>query len=204
MRKRVCSGVTILALMAAGLTATADTTNRPHAIEAGKSVMTVRVYKAGVLSALGHDHEITAPIARGLVDTTTGKVELHIAAGLLRVRGSEASEKDRAEIQSTMLSPAVLDVTRSTDLAWANPHGGAESAENQRALRGEFTLPSDGFRHETRQCCRRRHTGEGRSPYRVRHSVGALTRSAPGGGETCHDQIRRKKDRRNACMCHSD
>jgi hypothetical protein len=56
-----------------------------HAIDSGKSVMTVRVYKAGVFSALGHEHEIAAPITGGVVDSAAHHVELHIKAGSLRV-----------------------------------------------------------------------------------------------------------------------
>ena len=53
---------------------------QPHAIDTEKSVMTVRVYKAGMLSGLGHDHEISAPVANGTVDTTSRQVELHVNA----------------------------------------------------------------------------------------------------------------------------
>ena len=33
-------------------------------IDTQKSVMTVRVFKSGLFSAFGHDHEISAPIRR--------------------------------------------------------------------------------------------------------------------------------------------
>jgi polyisoprenoid-binding protein YceI len=71
--------------------------------------MTVRVYKAGVFSAFGHDHEISAPLSAGSADTATHHVELRMDAGALRVRDAKASEKDRNQIQTTMLGPEVLD-----------------------------------------------------------------------------------------------
>src|SRR5437588_3186355 len=85
----------------------------PRAIDVSKSTLTVRVYKAGVLSAFGHDHVITAPVGGGWADTTAHRVELHADAGKLRVSDPKASEKDRAEIQKTMLGPEVLDSARA-------------------------------------------------------------------------------------------
>ena len=118
---------TVLLLLAANLAWTGLASAQEHAIDAEKSVITVRVYKAGLFSAFGHDHEIAAPIGSGTVDTAARKVELHINASSLRVRDPGASEKNRSEIQKTMLSPEVLDVEhypeilfRSTD---AEPTG---------------------------------------------------------------------------------
>jgi polyisoprenoid-binding protein YceI len=89
-----------------------------HAIDTAKSVMTVRVYKAGVLSAFGHDHEIAAPITGGNVDSAGHHVELHTNASGLRVRDPKASEKDRDEIQKTMLGPDVLDADRYPEIVF--------------------------------------------------------------------------------------
>jgi polyisoprenoid-binding protein YceI len=80
-----------------------------QSIDTRTSVMTVRVYKAGLLSVLGHDHEIAAPIARGTVDTGAQQAELQVDADALRVRDPNVSEKDRGEIQKTMLGREVLD-----------------------------------------------------------------------------------------------
>src|SRR3569832_156516 len=89
-----------------------------HAIATGKSEMTVRVYKTGVLSAFGHDHELSAPLTSGSVDASAHRVELHVDAAALRVRDPGASEKDRAEIQKTMLGPEVLDVEHHHEIAF--------------------------------------------------------------------------------------
>jgi polyisoprenoid-binding protein YceI len=82
---------------------------QPRAIDTARSTMTIRVYKTGVLSVLGHDHEISAPVARGTVDVPRRTVELHIETGALQVRDPKASGKDRQEIQTTMLGSEVLD-----------------------------------------------------------------------------------------------
>src|SRR5262245_37133480 len=78
-------------------------------IDTQKSVMTVRVFKSGVFSAFGHEHEISAPIGHGTFNESQPSVELAVEARSLRVMDKDVSEKDRAEIQETMLGPKVLD-----------------------------------------------------------------------------------------------
>ena len=125
-----------LALWAASLAWTA-TAAAP--IDTGKSVMTVRVYKAGVLSALGHDHKIAAPIAGGTVDTAARQAELRVNAGALRVSDPQASDKDRAEIQSTMLGPDVLDAERHPEIVFRSSGVEAMGAGSWM-VRGNLTL----------------------------------------------------------------
>jgi len=108
-------------------------------IDKQKSVMTVHVAKAGVFSALGHDHEISAPVAAGSVDTGAHKVELRLQAGALKVLDPKTSEKDRAEIQKTMLGPDVLDVAQYPEISFQST--GAESSGNGSwKVRGSLTL----------------------------------------------------------------
>jgi polyisoprenoid-binding protein YceI len=85
-------------------------------IDTDKSNMTVRVYKAGVFSAFGHNHEIAAPIAEGNFDEEKPSVELRVDARQLRVLDKDVSGKDRAEIQETMLGPKVLDSQRFPEI----------------------------------------------------------------------------------------
>ena len=79
------------------------------AIDPQKSSITVRVFKAGVFSAFGHEHEISAPIQQGSFTENPGSVELTVDARGMRVMDKGISEKDRADIQQTMLGPKVLD-----------------------------------------------------------------------------------------------
>jgi polyisoprenoid-binding protein YceI len=122
-----------LLLAASSLLWSGPVNSGQHAIDPHTSVMTVKVYKAGVLSALGHDHEIVAPIAGGKVDTNAQSVELNIDAGALRVRDPKASEADRDEIQKTMLGPEVLDVQRNARIVF-------RSTAVQSAGPGSWTL----------------------------------------------------------------
>jgi hypothetical protein len=74
-------------------------------IDTERSVLTVRVYKAGLLSAFGHEHQIRAPIREGSFDEEKKTIEFTVDARSLRVLDSDVSDKDRAEIQSTMVGP---------------------------------------------------------------------------------------------------
>jgi polyisoprenoid-binding protein YceI len=133
------AGKRTIILWGAGLALAAASSAQPHAIDAGKSVMTVRAYKAGLLSALGHDHEISAPIARGTVDTTAHVVKLDAKASALQVRDPGVSEKDRAEIQTTMLGPQVLDAGKFPEIVFVST--GAESIANGSwKVHGNLTL----------------------------------------------------------------
>ena len=104
------------ALGRASLAWTAAAIAQPRAIDTEKSAMVVRVYKAGVFSVLGHDHEIAAPIAGGSVDIAARQVDLQTKASALKVRDPHVSDKDVAEMQTTMLGPksSRLNTTRKS------------------------------------------------------------------------------------------
>jgi len=74
-----------------------------------QSAITVHVYKTGLFSGLAHNHTVRAPIARAVVDTGAMSVEIVVQTHDLKVIDSEVSDSTRAEIQTTMLGPAVLD-----------------------------------------------------------------------------------------------
>jgi len=81
-----------------------------HNIDTQKSTLTIHVGKAGAFSALGHEHEVHAAIHSGVADTGSHPtVEVHVDARALRVVDKDDSEKNRAEVQKTMLGPEVLD-----------------------------------------------------------------------------------------------
>jgi len=90
--------------------------------------MTVRVSKSGALSMFGHNHEISAAVGSGKVDTGARQVELSVDASTLRVRDPEASEKDRAEVQKTMLGPEVLDVEHYKEMVFRSTSADAAGA----------------------------------------------------------------------------
>src|SRR5580692_4301298 len=83
-----------------------DVSAQQHTIDTQKSTLTIHVGKTGAFSALGHEHEVRAPIQSGTVDTgSQPAVEMHVDARTLRVIDKDESEKDRAEVQETMLGP---------------------------------------------------------------------------------------------------
>jgi polyisoprenoid-binding protein YceI len=114
-------------------------TAQPRAIDIEKSVMTVRVYKAGLLSGLGHEHEISAPLAGGTVDMTSHRVELHTNARSLRVVDQGISDKDRAEIQSNMLGPPVLDADLFPEIVFRSTNA-ASAGNGYWTVNGNLTL----------------------------------------------------------------
>lgn len=113
-----------------------------RSIHPEQSTLTVRVYKSGLFSALAHDHEIAAPILNGRFDESALAVELAVDARKLRVVDKEVSEKDRAEIQETMLGPKVLDSERFPEIRFRSTKitrlgGGKWQVEGELTLHGQ-------------------------------------------------------------------
>src|SRR5438876_2027356 len=109
------------------------------AIDPQKSSITVRVFKAGVFSAFGHEHEITAPMQQGSFTENPGSVELTVDARRMRVMDKGISEKDRAEIQQTMLGPKVLDSEKFPDIRFRST-GGEWLGGGKWTVLGDLTL----------------------------------------------------------------
>jgi hypothetical protein len=80
------------------------------------SSFTIHVGKTGLFSAAGHNHVVVAPIAHGSIDAKAMAVEITVVTGQMKVTDSDVSEKDRAEIESTMLGPKVLDAARFPEI----------------------------------------------------------------------------------------
>jgi polyisoprenoid-binding protein YceI len=114
-------------------------TQQHYSIDTHHSIMRVRVYKSGALSAFGHDHVIAAPIAAGKVDLGAQSVELHVDARALSVEDPKASEKDRGEIARTMLGPEVLDAERYSQILFRSVTAEAAGSNAWRA-HGNLTL----------------------------------------------------------------
>jgi hypothetical protein len=84
-----------------------------------KSSLTIRVFKSGVFSAFAHDHEIKAPIEKGMIDSSANStVQLHVDARTLRVLDPEVAADKRAEIQRTMEGLTVLDSEHFPDISY--------------------------------------------------------------------------------------
>ena len=111
-----------------------------HTIDTQKSTLTIHVGKAGVFSALGHEHEVRAPIHSGVAETGSHPtVEVRVDARALRVIDNDDSEKNRAEVQKTMLGPEVLDSEHHQEIAFKSTDV-EPTGQGQWTLRGNLTL----------------------------------------------------------------
>jgi len=109
-------------------------------IDTQRSVVTVRVYKTGAFSAFGHEHRIRASIQNGSFDEGKGSVDFVVDARALRVIDTDISDKDRAEIQNTMLGPRVLDSLQFHEIRF-------RSTEVRRSSEGKWTVHGDLMLH---------------------------------------------------------
>ena len=127
-------------LAAASLMCALSGSAQQHNIDAQKSTLTIHVGKTGAFSGFGHEHEVRAPIHNGTAETGSHPaVEIHVDARQLRVIDKDASEKERAEVQRTMLGPEVLDSEQHQEIVFRST--AAESAGQDRwTLRGNLTL----------------------------------------------------------------
>lgn len=102
-------------------------TKTVYTINSARSEFVVQLFKAGVGSALAHDHVVRATTFTGQVQIdlavpTSGSITVEVQTASLKVDepemrqkyglASQLSEKDRQQIQDTMQSSSQLDVTR--------------------------------------------------------------------------------------------
>lgn len=107
-------------------------------IDPQHSTLTVKVFKSGLFSAFGHDHEIRAPIASGSI-AGTSSVELAVDARRMQVLDPDLAADKRAEVQETMLSSAVLDSERFPQIRFVSKTIEAIGG-NRFRVSGELTL----------------------------------------------------------------
>lgn len=81
-------------------------------IDVEHSTITVYVYRSGLFSFAGDNHEVRAPIKAGIVDESQRKVEIEVEVRALRVSDPHLSSEKRSQVQQKMLSPDVLDPER--------------------------------------------------------------------------------------------
>jgi polyisoprenoid-binding protein YceI len=83
---------------------------------AKQSVITVHAGKTGLFSGFAHNHTISAPVERAMIDAKNMSAEISVETKKMKVLDPEASEKERAEIQATMLGPKVLDTEKFPEI----------------------------------------------------------------------------------------
>jgi hypothetical protein len=100
----------------------------------------VHVFKSGLFSAFGDNHEIRAPIASGPIeDGDPPRVEIAVDARRMTVLDPDLAPEKRAEVQRRMLGPEVLDVARFADIRFRSTAVTRLSAGRWR-VEGELAL----------------------------------------------------------------
>jgi polyisoprenoid-binding protein YceI len=96
-----------------------------YSIDNTMSKLEINVYKAGLFKAFGHDHLIAAGEISGRVQLDAQKLEnssvlLKVGAKSLTVVDPGESEKDRHDVQATMMGEQVLDATRFSEIVFSS------------------------------------------------------------------------------------
>src|SRR5580658_1009064 len=126
----------VIAILWCALGATAQQRN----VDTQKSTLTIHVGKTGAFSGLGHEHEVRAPIHSGTAETGPHPaVEIHVNAAELRAIDHGESDKDRADVQKTMLGPEVLDSEHHQEIVFKST-GAETTGQGKWTLRGNLTL----------------------------------------------------------------
>jgi YceI-like protein len=90
-------------------------------INTEQSKLTVFVYKSGLFSAFADDHVIDGTIASGTIsDAAPLSVAITVRAGDLKARDPNLSASKRAEVQTRMIGPEVLDTQKFPSIAFAS------------------------------------------------------------------------------------
>lgn len=127
VRLRKLVPILLLAVLASGQS------TAPH------SSITIHVHKAGLFSAFGHNHTVVAPVAHGAFDTRAMTADVVIESKQLKVTDSDVSEKDRQEVQTTMLGPKVLDSDKYPQIHFASSRI-VESSPQHLRISGKLDL----------------------------------------------------------------
>lgn len=116
-RSRIIVVAVSVVFMAAAMRGQVET--RP--IDTGHSTLTVFVYKSGLFSAFADNHVVKAPIAGGSIsEESSPRVELAVRAADLTVIDPGVSADRRAEVQTRMLGPEVLDTAKFPDITFTS------------------------------------------------------------------------------------
>jgi len=103
----------------------AASTPAQYSIDSQKSKIEIQVAREGFFKAFGHDHLVSAPQFSGAIRMDPAKLEessvnLTIEAKSLTVVDPGESDKDRKDVQDTMLGEQVLDVARYPEIHFAS------------------------------------------------------------------------------------
>ena len=110
-----------VAMAFATVAATAVVSAQTRPIDAEHSTLTVFVYKSGLFSGFADDHVIQAPIAGGSIASDAPlAVEVSVRSASLKVLDPKLSTDKRADVQTRMLGPEVLDSQQYRDITFTS------------------------------------------------------------------------------------
>jgi polyisoprenoid-binding protein YceI len=115
----------------------------PRPIDTAQSAITIHVGKSGFFSAFGHEHVVRAPIAEGTIEESGPKphVEFRVDARQLKVVDPDTKPEERAQIQSDMQGPKVLESEKYPEIRFRST-AIERVAEGKWKVSGELTLHS--------------------------------------------------------------
>jgi polyisoprenoid-binding protein YceI len=135
--------VLLFSLWSSGaLLAQAPSSAEVRPIDVERSTLTVLVFRAGVFSFAGDNHEVRAPISAGTVDSARQSVEFTVDARKMEVLDPKLDPGKRKEVQAKMMSSDVLDPDRFPEVKFRStrvePGGkGAFRVTGELTLHGE-------------------------------------------------------------------
>ena len=96
-----------------------------YSIDGRMSKLEINAYREGFLKAFGHDHLIEASEVSGSVEFDRQKIEnssvrLRVEAKSLTATDPGESEKDRRDVQATMIGEKVLDVSKFPEIVFSS------------------------------------------------------------------------------------
>ena len=140
LRDRSCSIILFfISAVSAVLSAQVTRSAGSASIDVEHCTMTVHVYRSGLFSFAGDNHEIQAPIASGAVNEAARTVELKIDVRRMRVLDPNLSADKRSQVQEKMLSPDVLDPDRYSEISFRSTRV-EEKNSNNFSVKGNLTL----------------------------------------------------------------
>jgi polyisoprenoid-binding protein YceI len=110
------------------------------AIDVQRSTITIHVGKAGLLSAAGHEHWVSAPISSGTIrETPSPHVEFTVATAKMAVKPDpKVDEKTHAQIQKDM-EEMTLDTAKFPEITFRSSRV-EKLADGQWKVDGDLSL----------------------------------------------------------------
>lgn len=198
MQRRLERALAVLALLL-GPSSIVLAAPRTFRLDPERSLVTVRVGKAGLLSFAGHEHRVLAPAFEGTVvvdpeNLAESSVVVRFQASRLEVSPEGEPEGDAPKVQSVMLGPKVLDASRFPAIRFRSTEVRGRQAGDGRfdlEIRGELTLHGSAHPLETRVRVRLEAgtlTAEGR--FGLRQSDWGIKRVSVAGLVKVKDEVR--------------